>query len=172
MITSRRAAAAWLTLTGWPSGPTAISTWGARATTTRSTIRHRERGPLHRLALDAVRRAGHGELRHRRRHGRRRHQLHGHQRHAHLRPRRHHRDDPRADPRQRQPDHSPDLHAQSLQSPGGHALARPGHGHDRSPATQAAKFYVVNDATPSLGGTNTAYKYQASGTGKRPTASA
>jgi DNA-binding beta-propeller fold protein YncE len=28
----------------------------------------------------------------------------------------------------------------------------------------AAKFYVVNDATSSIGGTNTAYKYQASGT--------
>jgi DNA-binding beta-propeller fold protein YncE len=33
-----------------------------------------------------------------------------------------------------------------------------------APSDQAAKFYVVNDATPTIGGTNTAYKYQASGT--------
>jgi DNA-binding beta-propeller fold protein YncE len=32
----------------------------------------------------------------------------------------------------------------------------------------AAKFYVVNDATPSLGGTNTVYKYQALGTEQAP----
>jgi DNA-binding beta-propeller fold protein YncE len=32
----------------------------------------------------------------------------------------------------------------------------------------AAKFYVVNDATSSLGGTNTAYKYQPSGTPQAP----
>ena len=32
----------------------------------------------------------------------------------------------------------------------------------------AAKFYVVNDATSSLGGTNTTYKYQASGTQQAP----
>jgi streptogramin lyase len=32
----------------------------------------------------------------------------------------------------------------------------------------AAKFYVVNDATSSLGGTNTAYKYQSSGTAQAP----
>jgi hypothetical protein len=32
----------------------------------------------------------------------------------------------------------------------------------------AAKFYVVNDSTPTLGGTNTAYKYQASGTQQAP----
>jgi DNA-binding beta-propeller fold protein YncE len=32
----------------------------------------------------------------------------------------------------------------------------------------AAKFYVVNDSTPSLGGTNTAYKYQSSGTAQAP----
>jgi sugar lactone lactonase YvrE len=32
----------------------------------------------------------------------------------------------------------------------------------------AAKFYVVNDATSSLGGTNTAYKYQASGSQQAP----
>jgi sugar lactone lactonase YvrE len=36
------------------------------------------------------------------------------------------------------------------------------------PSDQAAKFYVVNDATPSIGGTNTAYKYQASGTAQAP----
>jgi sugar lactone lactonase YvrE len=33
---------------------------------------------------------------------------------------------------------------------------------------QAAKFYVVNDATPSVGGTNTDYKYQPSGTEQAP----
>jgi hypothetical protein len=32
----------------------------------------------------------------------------------------------------------------------------------------AVKFYVVNDATSSLGGTNTAYKYQFSGTAQAP----
>ena len=36
------------------------------------------------------------------------------------------------------------------------------------PSDQAAKFYVVNDATSSLGGTNTAFKYQASGTAQAP----
>jgi hypothetical protein len=33
---------------------------------------------------------------------------------------------------------------------------------------QKAKFYVVNDSTPTLGGTNTAYKYQSSGTQQAP----
>jgi sugar lactone lactonase YvrE len=37
-----------------------------------------------------------------------------------------------------------------------------------APSDQAAKFYVVNDATPSLGSTNTAYKYQVSGTEQAP----
>jgi DNA-binding beta-propeller fold protein YncE len=37
-----------------------------------------------------------------------------------------------------------------------------------APSDQAAKFYVVNDATPSIGGTNTAYKYQPSGTAQAP----
>jgi sugar lactone lactonase YvrE len=32
----------------------------------------------------------------------------------------------------------------------------------------AAKFYVVNDATPTIGGTSTAYKYQPSGTPQAP----
>jgi sugar lactone lactonase YvrE len=32
----------------------------------------------------------------------------------------------------------------------------------------AAKFYVVNDATSTIGGTNTAFKYQASGTAQAP----
>jgi DNA-binding beta-propeller fold protein YncE len=36
------------------------------------------------------------------------------------------------------------------------------------PSDQAAKFYVVNDATPSLGGTNTDYKYESSGTQQAP----
>jgi DNA-binding beta-propeller fold protein YncE len=36
------------------------------------------------------------------------------------------------------------------------------------PSDQAAKFYVVNDSTPSLGGTNTTYKYQPSGTEQAP----
>jgi DNA-binding beta-propeller fold protein YncE len=37
-----------------------------------------------------------------------------------------------------------------------------------APSDQAAKFYVVNDSTSSLGGTNTAYKYQVSGTQQAP----
>jgi glucose/arabinose dehydrogenase len=37
-----------------------------------------------------------------------------------------------------------------------------------APSDQAAKFYVVNDATLTLGGTNTAYKYQASGSAQAP----
>jgi DNA-binding beta-propeller fold protein YncE len=37
-----------------------------------------------------------------------------------------------------------------------------------APSDQAAKFYVVNDATSSLGGTNTTYKYQSSGTQQAP----
>jgi sugar lactone lactonase YvrE len=36
------------------------------------------------------------------------------------------------------------------------------------PSDQAAKFYVVNDATATLGGTNTDYKYQVSGTQQAP----
>jgi sugar lactone lactonase YvrE len=36
------------------------------------------------------------------------------------------------------------------------------------PSDQAAKFYVVNDSTPTLGGTNTTYKYQSSGTEQAP----
>jgi DNA-binding beta-propeller fold protein YncE len=37
-----------------------------------------------------------------------------------------------------------------------------------APSDIAAKFYVVNDATPTIGGTNTAYKYQPSGTSLAP----
>jgi sugar lactone lactonase YvrE len=37
-----------------------------------------------------------------------------------------------------------------------------------APSDQNAKFYVVNDATPTIGGTNTAYKYQPSGTAQAP----
>jgi sugar lactone lactonase YvrE len=37
-----------------------------------------------------------------------------------------------------------------------------------APSDQAAKFYVVNDSTPSLGGTNTDYKYQVSGAQQAP----
>jgi sugar lactone lactonase YvrE len=36
------------------------------------------------------------------------------------------------------------------------------------PGDQAAKFYVVNDATSSIGGTNSAFKYQSSGTEQAP----
>jgi hypothetical protein len=36
------------------------------------------------------------------------------------------------------------------------------------PSDQKAKFYVINDATPSNGGTNTAYKYQVSGAAQAP----
>jgi DNA-binding beta-propeller fold protein YncE len=37
-----------------------------------------------------------------------------------------------------------------------------------APSDQAAKFYVVNDAISTLGGTNTDYKYQVSGTQQAP----
>ncbi len=37
-----------------------------------------------------------------------------------------------------------------------------------TPSDQNAKFYVVNGATPSNGGTNTTFKYQASGTEQAP----
>src|SRR5262249_23140444 len=37
-----------------------------------------------------------------------------------------------------------------------------------APSDQKAKFYVVNDATPTLGGTNTAYKHQATGIAQAP----
>jgi DNA-binding beta-propeller fold protein YncE len=37
-----------------------------------------------------------------------------------------------------------------------------------APSDQRAKFYVVNGATPSSGGTNTAFKYQPSGTEQAP----
>jgi hypothetical protein len=37
-----------------------------------------------------------------------------------------------------------------------------------APSDQNAKFYVVNGATPSNGGTNTAFKYQASGAEQAP----
>jgi DNA-binding beta-propeller fold protein YncE len=37
-----------------------------------------------------------------------------------------------------------------------------------APSDQSAKFYVVNDATPTIGGTNTAYKYQPPGTAQAP----
>jgi DNA-binding beta-propeller fold protein YncE len=37
-----------------------------------------------------------------------------------------------------------------------------------APSDQKAKFYVANDATPTLGGTNAAYKYQASGAAQAP----
>jgi DNA-binding beta-propeller fold protein YncE len=36
------------------------------------------------------------------------------------------------------------------------------------PSDQAAKFSVVNDATPSIGGSNTTFKYQSSGTEQAP----
>jgi sugar lactone lactonase YvrE len=37
-----------------------------------------------------------------------------------------------------------------------------------APSDMAAKFYVVNDATPTIGGTNTAFKYQPAGTAQAP----
>jgi sugar lactone lactonase YvrE len=37
-----------------------------------------------------------------------------------------------------------------------------------APSDQNAKFYVVNDATPTIGGTNTAFKYQPSGAAQAP----
>jgi hypothetical protein len=37
-----------------------------------------------------------------------------------------------------------------------------------APSDQAAKFYVIDDATAALGGTNAAYKYQPSGAAQAP----
>ena len=90
--------------------------------------------------------------------------LHGHQRHAHLRPRRDHRDDPRADPRRRRRQIRPDLYASISPTPSRPPSRRARPSARSATATTAAKFYVVNDATSTIGGTNTAYKYQASGT--------
>ena len=67
-------------------------------------------------------------------------------------------------PRQRQPDHSVGLYAQSLQSPGGNSLESQATG-TIEPSDLAATFYVVNAADPAIGGNHTAFKYQASGNG-------
>jgi hypothetical protein len=52
----------------------------------------------------------------------------------------------------------------TLSNPEGATLSRSQATGTIAPSDAAAKFYVVNGATSSLGGTNTAYKYQPSGT--------
>jgi sugar lactone lactonase YvrE len=56
----------------------------------------------------------------------------------------------------------------TLSSPQAATLARGQATGTIQPSDQAAKFYVVNDATPSIGGTNTAYKHQPSGLAEAP----
>jgi sugar lactone lactonase YvrE len=58
--------------------------------------------------------------------------------------------------------------ALNLSSPVGGSLARGQATGTIAPSDGAAKFYVVNDATSSLGGTNTAFKYQSSGAAQAP----
>jgi DNA-binding beta-propeller fold protein YncE len=56
----------------------------------------------------------------------------------------------------------------NLSSPVGGSLSRSQATGTVQPSDQAAKFYVVNDSTSTLGGANTDYKYQASGTAQGP----
>jgi hypothetical protein len=56
----------------------------------------------------------------------------------------------------------------TLSNPEAATLSRSQATGTSAPSDQAAKFYVVNDATPTIGGTNTAYKYQPSGTAQAP----
>jgi hypothetical protein len=56
----------------------------------------------------------------------------------------------------------------SLSNPEGATLSRGQATGTIAPSDQKAKFYVVNDATSTIGGTNTAYKYQPSGTTQAP----
>jgi DNA-binding beta-propeller fold protein YncE len=56
----------------------------------------------------------------------------------------------------------------NLSNPEAATLSRSQATGTTQPSDQAARFYVVNDATPTIGGTNTAYKYQPSGTAQAP----
>jgi glucose/arabinose dehydrogenase len=56
----------------------------------------------------------------------------------------------------------------NLSNPEGATLSQSEGTGTIAPSDQAAKFYVVNDATSSIGGTNTAFKYQSSGTEQAP----
>jgi hypothetical protein len=56
----------------------------------------------------------------------------------------------------------------NLSNPEGGTLSQSQATGTIAPSDQAAKFYVVNQATPSLGGTDTAFKYQAYGTVQAP----
>jgi streptogramin lyase len=56
----------------------------------------------------------------------------------------------------------------TLSNPEAATLARSQATGTIAPSDQAAKFYVVNDSTSSLGGTNTDYKYQVSGAQQAP----
>jgi sugar lactone lactonase YvrE len=56
----------------------------------------------------------------------------------------------------------------NLSNPEGGTLSQSQGTGTIAPSDQAAKFYVVNQATPTLGGTDTAFKYQASGTAQAP----
>jgi hypothetical protein len=56
----------------------------------------------------------------------------------------------------------------TLSNPEAATLSRSQATGTTAPSDQVAKFYVVNDATLTIGGTNTAYKYQPSGTAQAP----
>jgi DNA-binding beta-propeller fold protein YncE len=56
----------------------------------------------------------------------------------------------------------------TLSNPEAATLARSQGTGSITDGDTAAKFYVVNDATAALGGTNTAYKYQVAGTQQAP----
>jgi glucose/arabinose dehydrogenase len=56
----------------------------------------------------------------------------------------------------------------NLSNPEGGTLSQSQATGTIAPSDQAAKFYVVNDATPTIGGTNTDYKYQPTGTQQAP----
>src|SRR5262249_12649091 len=56
----------------------------------------------------------------------------------------------------------------TLSNPEAATLSRSQATRTIAPSDQNAKFYVVNDATPTRGGTNTAYKYQPSGAPQAP----
>jgi hypothetical protein len=56
----------------------------------------------------------------------------------------------------------------NLSNPEGALLSQSQATGTIAPSDAAAKFYVVNGATPTLGGTNTVYKYQPSGTTQAP----
>lgn len=56
----------------------------------------------------------------------------------------------------------------NLSSPEGATVSQSQATGTIEPSDQAANFYMVNQPTPTLGGTNTTFKYQASGTEQAP----